>query len=398
VEEVGVDVSAGHRDLHVQDDPSKTYRHSMFLTANRHAVRVPANSFSELLTEHRINAVKLDIEGMEMPLLESLTEEMCRPINKLVFEWTFDVDRSAARLLAVLTKLEKLGYKVHCPGREQLQELSEYRLNPPSKVVLCTKYPSPKAHERFDIKDKLLRFDSQRLLHKNSKSEGTRYVISLFNRGMNYSGQDIDERSTKLAQLGPQAIKYLVVRQTDEVLQKRAKLIKRLEQTTFPEGRCSGRHVHSKYGSERGRFVSFGLTQSRKSQSTREEDGLVTRQDENTNNSTHLHLYGELLDYMAWFAPGVFSEEADSMFNSCIIAKNSKCMWHLDKNNVGPAALTALGDFTGGELLVEKEAATKKPPAKKSPAKEVVGGSAGGGGSSAGGSSAAVVLVWGRRR
>jgi hypothetical protein len=163
-----------------------------------------------------------------------------------------------------------------------------------------------------------------------------------FNKNMNYSsGQGIDERSTKLAQLGPQAIKYLAVRQTDEVLQKRAKFLERLEQTTFSEDRCSGLRVHSKYGAERGRFLSFGLTQSRKSQSTREADGLLTRQDENTNNSTHRHLYGELLDYMDWHAPGVFSEEADSKFNSCIIAKDSQCEWHHDKNNVGPAALTA---------------------------------------------------------
>ena len=237
-------------------------------------------------------------------------------------------------------------------------------------VVLCTKHPSPSAHERLDIKNRLLRFDSQRLPHKNAKSGGTRYVMVFFNKNMNYSsGQSIDERSTKLAQLGPQAIKYLTVRQTDEVLQKRAKLLERLEQTTFSEDRSSGLRLHSKYGAERGRFLSFGLTQSRKSQSTREADGLLTRQDENINNSTHLQLYGDLLDYMAWFAPGVFSEEADSMFNSCIIAKDSPCVWHRDKNNVGPAALTALGSFTGGELLVEKEAAPKKSPAKKSPAK-----------------------------
>ena len=81
----------------------------------------------------------------------------------------------------------------------------------------------------------------------------------------------------------------------------------------------------------------------------------MTRQDENANNGSHLRLYGDLLDYMAWFAPNVFSEDPESMFNSCIIAKDSQCVWHKDTNNIGPAALTTLGNFTGGELLVEKE-------------------------------------------
>jgi hypothetical protein len=341
----------------VCDDVNKNYRHSMFLTANRHPVRVPVKAFVEFLTKYNINAVKLDIEGMEMPILESLTEEMCRPINKIVFEWTFDVDRSTKRLLAVMKHLEGLGYHVHCtPARlAQLKTIDTYNFQNPSMVVLCTKHPSPSAHERWPIKDRLLRFDSQRQLHKNARWHGVRYVIVFFNKNMNYAGQDIDERSTKLAALGPQKMKFLAVRQSEEAIEKRAQLLKVLDQTKFTEDRSSGQRVHKKYGAERGRFVSFGLTQSRKGQAKRKEDGKLTRQDENANNGAHLHLYGDLLDYMAWFAPNVFSEDPESMFNSCIIAKDSQCVWHKDTNNIGPAALTTLGDFTGGELLVEKE-------------------------------------------
>jgi hypothetical protein len=67
--------------------------------------------------------------------------------------------------------------------------------------VLCTKHPSPSAHERWPIKESLLRFDSQRLLHKNARWHGVRYVIVFFKKNMNYAGQDIDGRSTKLAAL-----------------------------------------------------------------------------------------------------------------------------------------------------------------------------------------------------
>ena len=54
VEEVGVAVDAGEAKLNVCDDVNKNYRHSMFLTANRHPVRVPVKAFVEFLTKYNI--------------------------------------------------------------------------------------------------------------------------------------------------------------------------------------------------------------------------------------------------------------------------------------------------------------------------------------------------------
>ena len=43
-------------------------------------------------------------------------------------------------------------------------------------------------------------------------------------------------------------------------------------------------------------------------------------------------------------------------FDAFIIAKNSQCVWHLDYTNLGPAAITTLGDYEGGgDLLVERD-------------------------------------------
>jgi ketol-acid reductoisomerase len=63
-------------------------------------------------------------------------------------------------------------------------------------------------------------------------------------------------------------MKFLAVRQSEEAIEKRAQLLKVLDQTKFTEDRSSGQRVHKKYGAERGRFVSFGLTQSRKGQAS----------------------------------------------------------------------------------------------------------------------------------
>ena len=66
-------------------------------------------------------------------------------------------------------------------------------------------------------------------------------------------------------------------------------------------------------------------------------------------------LYKAVRDYINALAPvdNFFGMEHDSLYHACIIAKNSQCVWHVDKNNLGGAVLTTLGDFTGGELLIE---------------------------------------------
>jgi hypothetical protein len=39
-------------------------------------------------------------------------------------------------------------------------------------------------------------------------------------------------------------------------------------------------------------------------------------------------------------------------YSTILFAKNSKCAWHRDKQNVGSSIITAFGDYSGGELLV----------------------------------------------
>jgi len=66
--------------------------------------------------------------------------------------------------------------------------------------------------------------------------------------------------------------------------------------------------------------------------------------------------------------PNLFGTTSSHQFQSCIVAKNSQCEWHTDKYNIGHACFTALGDYTGGELLVEESPSVlthwgyKKPP------------------------------------
>ena len=65
------------------------------------AIKVNCMNFDEAIPNHA--RVKMDIEGAEMPILESTK----RKFKSLVFEWSFDIDRSLPRLWNVLETLQK---------------------------------------------------------------------------------------------------------------------------------------------------------------------------------------------------------------------------------------------------------------------------------------------------
>jgi hypothetical protein len=110
---------------------------------------------------------------------------------------------------------------------------------------------------------------------------------------------------------------------------------------------------HSKYGTNTAHFISLGITASRKSRKARAEHGLLTRKSTNMNNIKYPKLYYTFHQYINELHPKIFSE--DGMYHACIIAKNSQCEWHVDKHNIGHASLTCVGDYTGGQLMVEEK-------------------------------------------
>ena len=49
----------------------------------------------------------------------------------------------------------------------------------------------------------------------------------------------------------------------------------------------------------------------------------------------------------------IAEKKPDFQYTTIQVNKNVFCNPHVDKNNVGPSYIIALGDFTGGELVVE---------------------------------------------
>lgn len=88
------------------------------------------NFFSLLKPDH---CVKMDIEGAEIPILEAWPEGL--RCQKLVFEYSFDVDPSVARLRAILAKMKRCFATVK--HTSQVDRIEEWKFFPPATMVHC---------------------------------------------------------------------------------------------------------------------------------------------------------------------------------------------------------------------------------------------------------------------
>jgi len=211
-------------------------------------------------------------------------------------------------------------------------------------------------HSSYDVRNKLLQAETATLRHKNAPHTGDRYVIVLYNKDLNYAGTDTCKRSCAIKTQQPVPIAYLNTNESLVVEQYRKELLSLLDETKIPKDRCSAstKHItHSKYGTNEAHFLSFGVSASRKSRQVRAEAGITTRKSSNVNNTKYIRIYQTLCSYLECLHPLLFGESADHKFHACIVAKNSQCEWHTDKYNIGHACFTALGDYTGGEVLIE---------------------------------------------
>ena len=75
------------------------WRNSMFKNWNGKGIKVDCLNFDETVPDDV--CVKMDIEGAEMPILETTN----RKFKKIVFEWSFDIDRSLNRFRKVIDSM-----------------------------------------------------------------------------------------------------------------------------------------------------------------------------------------------------------------------------------------------------------------------------------------------------
>jgi len=107
------------------------WRNSMYKNWNGKGIKVKCVNFDEYVPDNA--CVKIDIEGAEMPILENTK----RKFNKLVFEWSFDIDPSLPRFWNIIDKI-KNDYKVSSISNTARYETRDYNVWQKSWFPACT--------------------------------------------------------------------------------------------------------------------------------------------------------------------------------------------------------------------------------------------------------------------
>lgn len=84
---------------------NQVWRNSLYKNWNGKGIKIKCENFDKNIPNN-VN-IKMDIEGAEMPILETTN----LIFNKLIFEWSFDIDNSLQRFWDIIDKL-KINYDV----------------------------------------------------------------------------------------------------------------------------------------------------------------------------------------------------------------------------------------------------------------------------------------------
>jgi FkbM family methyltransferase len=88
-------------------DKGQFWRNSLVNKISRRGLEVKCVKFDDAVKSDKNVFVKMDIEGMEMPIIENTKNKF----GKLIFEWSFDIDPNLERYWRVLERLS-LNYEV----------------------------------------------------------------------------------------------------------------------------------------------------------------------------------------------------------------------------------------------------------------------------------------------
>lgn len=125
--------SDGILDLYVCKGNYNKYRHTIHKVRGRQTITIQVKNFKSILEKFKPTGVKIDIEGAEIEILESM-KEWPDFVTHIVFEYSFDVDKSIPRFKAIIDSLSKQ-YKVFHSKFDETKEKWEFY--PFAIIVYC---------------------------------------------------------------------------------------------------------------------------------------------------------------------------------------------------------------------------------------------------------------------
>ena len=122
-------------DLYICKGDYNKYRHTIFKKRGRQSISIKVKNFQKVLDEFKPNGIKIDIEGAEIELLESI-KVWPSYVTHIVFEYSFDIDPSIARFKAIVDSLATQ-FQVH--HRKVDWTLEKWLYFPQAIIVYCLK-------------------------------------------------------------------------------------------------------------------------------------------------------------------------------------------------------------------------------------------------------------------
>ena len=128
----GVNTTGGTTKLYLCKGTYNKYRHTVYEKRGRTAIQIETTKIDDAITPD-VTAIKMDIEGSEVPILEHIKD--WKNVNKLVFEYSFDIFPSVDRFRKMLKKLARHFDIIHAPNIPA--DVKEYKFWPAAVLVYC---------------------------------------------------------------------------------------------------------------------------------------------------------------------------------------------------------------------------------------------------------------------
>ena len=193
----------------------------------------------------------------------------------------------------------------------------------------------------YDIKDNVVRFNGARCFHKNAEHTGERIVMVFFNtdfsshdrwRGLHGPDELTEEIRSQPVVTDPECIPIKTDKTCITLRNNILEEAKKVDWMNRKQGKYDGK----------SNMVFFGHV-------------LKPYQEKARNVTVASLAYPELHKMLNDYIDHIVGPDTASKYSTILLAKNSQCNWHLDKQNIGSSLIHCVGDYKGGELLVNSK-------------------------------------------
>lgn len=126
---------SGDLQLYICKGDYNKYRHTIYKKRGRESITIKVRNFKSILEEFKPTGIKIDIEGAEIEILESM-KEFPDFVTHIVFEYSFDFDKSIKRFKNIIESLSKQ-FEIFHRAFDDTKETWDFY--PPAIIVYCNR-------------------------------------------------------------------------------------------------------------------------------------------------------------------------------------------------------------------------------------------------------------------